>query len=152
MLNVRCVTAGNWWSLIVGRTRFCIARLSCLWLHARTQFGPTFDRMLLCHNLFALNTSLLISSSTRSLEKKTKSYLYFSRKVVDHTLNTLTIHRLPIERDNREHYNIVVLMVVAAGTYCSEQPLYFPRLSSLRECIEPKGLSRFSVNCIAFFQ
>lgn len=69
MLNEGRVSCGNRRMLVLGRTGFGVARFSCLRFNARTKFGPSFDGMLLGHDLLALDAALLVTRATGSVSK-----------------------------------------------------------------------------------
>lgn len=63
VLNVRGVAGCNWWPMVVGCARFCVAFFGGGRFHARTQFVTTFHFMLLGHDLLAFDFSLLDSTA-----------------------------------------------------------------------------------------
>lgn len=65
VLNVRTVAGRNRRPLILGRTCFRVARLPRGRLNTRTQFRPSLDRVLLGHNLLALDPALLVPGAAR---------------------------------------------------------------------------------------
>ena len=141
MLNEGRVGARNRRSLIFRCTGLGVAGFLVRRLAARTHRCRSLYLVLLGHDLFALDASLLETSATRSEVEFSIDYFIFHEDVLLQvlTLNICSTRTPPTGRDSRWCCSTVGPVVASSCTYCSVRSLCFLLPLSPRGCTSPRA-------------